>query len=271
MLLTIDAGNTRTKWAVFNNKGEMSLQDARLNNELSATNFSLALPNIDNIVISNVAGKQHATLLTKIVSHYNLTPLWVKASTSSCGVVNSYQKPDTLGSDRWAALIAAWHIKHASCVVVNAGTAVTVDCLSTCKIDQTQHGDFIGGIILPGLNLMQQSLGIAAAQLPKSHCTPETILNTPDKIFAKNTVDAIYNGALLAIGGATKQMVDALEQHCQQEPCIIISGGNGQAIKDFLTTKVTNQVLIVDNLVLKGLYLIEKFTRNQNMIKSEAQ
>lgn len=275
MLLTIDAGNTRTKWAIFNELGEITQHDVCLNSGINSADLSPALFGYDHIAISNVAGEQHATHLADKLSPYHLPIHWAKAVPQACHVINRYSKPETLGSDRWAALIAAWNIKHAPCIVVNAGTAVTIDALNSCKINHKQYGEFMGGLILPGLTLMQQSLGLATAQLPKIAASQTQALATTaqklEDIFAKNTADAIYNGALHAIVGAIRQMVDALTQHSQQVPCIIISGGNAMVINEMLTRHVTNQTIIVDNLVCQGLYLLATSTLNENSMKSDAQ
>lgn len=256
MLLTIDAGNTRTKWATFNTHGEMSQPHVSLNGELNAASFASVLADCKHIVISNVAGEEHANLLKAILCPCNLPILWIKAAISTCGVFNRYEKPETLGSDRWAAIVAAWHIKHTPCIVVNAGTAVTVDALNTLNMNQAQHGEFIGGLILPGIRLMQQSLGLATAQLPKTYSHDGSATQSPKDIFAKNTADAIYNGTLHGILGAIEHMSTALGQHSKQPPQIVMSGGNAKLIADALICHVTNQVSIVDNLVLQGLYLI---------------
>ncbi|MFA7349687.1 MAG: type III pantothenate kinase [Methylotenera sp.] len=275
MLLTIDAGNTRTKWAIFNELGEITQHDVCLNSGIDSADLSPALFGYDHIAISNVAGEQHATHLADKLSPYHLPIHWVKAVPQACHVINRYSKPETLGSDRWATLVAAWNIKHAPCIVVNAGTAVTIDSLNSCKINHKQYGEFMGGLILPGLTLMQQSLGLATAQLPKIAASQTQALATAaqklEDIFAKNTADAIYNGALHAIVGAIRQMVDALTQHNQQAPCIIISGGNAMVINEMLTRHVTNQTIIVDNLVCQGLYLLATSTLNENSMKSDAQ
>lgn len=255
MLLTIDAGNTRTKWARFNAHGEMDQQHISLNGELTSASFTSALTDCNHIVISNVAGEAHANRLEKILNPYHLPILWAQAAISTCGVFNRYKKPASLGSDRWAAIVAAWHIQHTPCIVVNAGTAVTIDALNTLKVNQNLHGEFIGGLILPGIRLMQQSLGQATAQLPKTHVQVSST-STSDAIFAKNTTDAIYNGTLHGILGAIEHMSRALAHYSKLKPQILISGGDAKLIADALTHHVTNQVAIVDNLVLRGLYLI---------------
>lgn len=262
MLLSIDAGNTRTKWAVFNADGVSIRNGVCANKDLVSADLSPTSLGYERIVISNVAGKQHEALLSQILAHYNLPIRWVTSTPEACGVMNNYLLPEKLGTDRWAALVAAWHIKQVPCIVVNAGTAVTIDALnSNQKINQA---DFIGGLILPGLNLMQKSLGLNAAQLPAHNAEFQA---TPDHtpIFAKNTVEAIYSGATHAVIGAITLMASALQIQSKQIPSIIISGGDAKLIYDNLTTKMENPILIIDNLVLQGLFLIEKSMQSETL------
>lgn len=263
MLLTIDAGNTRTKWAVLNVSGGISHSNACNNGSLTNADLSPTTLGYERIIISNVAGEQHAALLSNKLSAYGLPIRWIKASAQACGVTNQYAVAETLGSDRWAALIAAWHLKQAPCIVVNAGTAVTIDALQD-KTTLTAQADFIGGMILPGLNLMQQSLGLATAQLPEHNTASDFMAATDAELFAQSTQVAIYSGALYAITGAIALMAQALQAKTQQAPSIIISGGNANAIHDSLVHSVTNPLLIVDNLVLQGLFLLEKFMQSES-------
>ena len=256
MLLAIDCGNTRTKWAVFNAAGDIFNQGACLNAALTTIDFSPRTLAYDHVVISNVAGEQHATALSNMLTPYNFPIHWLKSTAQICGVLNQYSTPDTLGADRWAALIASWHINQAPCIVVNAGTAVTIDALSL----NNKQAIFMGGLILPGFSLMQQSLSAATAQLPIPTLSEHF---QHDDIFAKNTGDAIRLGALQAISGAIILMANTLETQCKQAPAIVISGGNAKIIKDNLVGHVTNLALIVDNLVLQGLYLIDNFMQSE--------
>ncbi len=265
MLLTIDAGNTRTKWAVFNQAGEIVNNGAFDNSALSNADFSALI--FERIAISNVAGEQHANILTMKLAPYTATSYWIKSTPQAAGVINHYAPATTLGSDRWAALIAAWHFKQAPCVVVNAGTAVTIDALSVTLVNNKSQANFIGGLILPGLNLMQQSLGLATAQLPRFDSETNSAKNNANDIFAKNTTDAIHSGALHAIVGATALMAHELKLRCRQEPFIVIGGGNAPAIyqqllMESLSLQMTLQTVIAENLVLQGLYLLDKFMQS---------
>lgn len=248
-ILTIDAGNTRVKWGLFNADGTLLENGVCLNTAISQAK----LPVSSRIVISNVAGLHIRNQLESILPN-EVSIYWITAKADKCGVKNCYEQPEKLGTDRWAAIIAAWHIKQAPCVVVNAGTAVTIDALN-------EKGEFIGGMILPGIHLMQQSLGVATAQLPTitSAISTNAVNNLYQDIFAKNTADAMRAGAINATCGAVMQMHAALAIQCKKTPYILISGGNAQLIKDNLLGDVTNLALIVDNLVLRGLYLIENF------------
>ncbi|MSP99111.1 MAG: type III pantothenate kinase [Methylotenera sp.] len=254
--LAIDIGNTRSKWALFDASGTMLKHGACLNTALT----TLILPKASRVLVSNVAGNIIKAQLETLLMDYSQIN-WLITPSAACDVINRYTLPSSLGSDRWAALIAAWHIKQTPCVVVNAGTAVTIDALTS----NNHQAAFIGGLILPGLNLMQQSLGQATAQLPVAASWLAEGASTPRHkvVFPKDTADALYTGALQAITGAIASMSHALHGECKQLPAIIISGGNAQQIKDSLMGEMIEQALIVDNLVLHGLYWIDHFMQSE--------
>src|SRR4051794_2109068 len=87
----------------------------------------------------------------RIIFLLQAQPYWINAAAYQCGVRNYYEEASQLGSDRWAALIAAWQQQRQGCLVVDAGTATTIDALS-------DTGEFLGGIITPGVDLMQKAL-----------------------------------------------------------------------------------------------------------------
>src|SRR5258707_3910955 len=106
----------------------------------------------DQVMVANVAGGSVRKKLETLLARRSMVPTWVKAKRRECGVTNGYGRPDQLGADRWAALIGAWSILRGPCLVVSAGTATTVDILRG-------DGGFVGGGILPGLDLMKSSPG----------------------------------------------------------------------------------------------------------------
>ena len=178
-MLLLDVGNSRCKWARIES-GVWTQPGVAGNAEwqfLQRSFEQLSPP--ARIIISNVGGEAMAQHLRKICSMWPVQAEFVLAQKEQCGVKNSYEDPSRLGSDRWAALIAAWHRSGRACLVVNCGTATTIDALSDA-------GEFLGGLIIPGVTLMQQSLTHNTAQLQ----TEEGMV----KNFPRNTADAIYSG-----------------------------------------------------------------------------
>lgn len=244
ILLAIDAGNTRTKWGVFDAQGRLLETGAALNSQLDEINF----PTANRVMIANVAGEAHANMLAKKLAGAEI--IFAKATAEACGVLNGYENPAQLGIDRWAALIGAWHLKNTSCVVVNAGTAITIDAL----IAKENHAEFVGGMIMPGLQLMQKSLHNGTAALPN---ITENALSA-GSIFGKNTQQAMFNGALAAAIGAINIMCNAVQKTYQQTPEIVLSGGSAALIKqnffkDGQPNTVMESIEIIENLVLGGL------------------
>jgi len=259
MFLAIDAGNTRTKWATFDAQGEITQTGACIN--AAFKNLSLPLETVSSVLISNVAGDVHANTIRNMLSGHHVHADWLKSSAECCNVLNHYAQPQTLGTDRWASLIAAWQMQRMTCVVVNAGTAVTIDALVKLPNHHNQ-ADFLGGMILPGLNLMQSSLGQSTAQLQHGDAN----INISGSTLNLNTADAMQNGALNAICGAIQNMLTVINKSHHTTAQVIISGGDADVIAKHLSTVVTNQVLFVDNLVLKGLYCIYR-AQNQTSDK----
>lgn len=231
-MLLIDAGNTRCKWAhveqgVWMRHGVADyVQMGNLHGEFAA------LPTAQKVLISNVAGEAVNKQLRECCAGLADSIQFICSKPEQCGVKNGYQQASQLGSDRWAALIAAWHQVRGACLVVNCGTATTVDTLSA-------SGEFLGGLILPGMALMQASLHQHTAQLAP---TTGHWCSLP-----RNTADAIYSGALQATVGAIRQQ--AALSGTQK---FILSGGAAGNIHAHLGASCE----LVDNLVLRGLAII---------------
>ncbi|MCE5180771.1 MAG: type III pantothenate kinase [Betaproteobacteria bacterium] len=237
MILAVDAGNTRIKWGLHDGKswldrGWVATGDAHL---LGDSWGNIAQP--DRIVASNVAGQDVANQINEACRRWPIEIHWVTAMQDQCGVHNSYENPAQLGGDRWAALIAARQLAPKGSVVVNVGTAMTVDALSA-------EGVFLGGLIVPGLATMQRALAEAAAGV-------ETAAGSL-RVFPGNTADAVYSGSLAALAGAVDHMVAALAKAQSEAPVCLLSGGDAIFLLPLLSGKVT----MVDNLVLDGLIRI---------------
>lgn len=230
MRLLIDAGNTRIKWALVRDADWLrsgAVDTAALN----ALSGELAgLPEVREIWVSNVAGDAVAQAIRALQLGSHGAPNFLTATSACAGVRNGYAHPAQLGSDRWAALIAAWHIEGRACLVVNAGTATTIDTLRA-------DGTFVGGLILPGIELMQRSL-TARTQLP--------IVSGRYADFPDNTADALFSGAIQATCGAIVRQYGLL---AEAGAPVLLSGGAAALLQPHLQLPLR----LVDNLVLRGL------------------
>jgi len=234
MILAIDAGNSRVKWGWHDGRGWSSLSTVSLI-EFAAANhdinpFAATHENPQQIVISNVAGEGAHQLLINWTRIFDAEPLWLKGEAERCGVTSRYERPEQLGPDRWAALVAARALHSGACLVVNAGTATTADVLSA-------EGEFLGGLILPGVDLMRFVLHEHTGRLPLQE---GRFVRTP-----RNTIDAIETGCRHAQAGAVERMFRVAGTGAQ----CLVSGGAGKALSEQLGIPCR----YVENLVLEGL------------------
>jgi type III pantothenate kinase len=234
MILAIDAGNSRVKWGWHDGRGWSSLATVSLI-EFAAANhdinpFAATHENPERIVISNVAGDGAHQLLVNWTSIFEAEPFWLKGEAERCGVTSRYERPGQLGADRWAALVAARALHAGPCLVVQAGTATTADLLSA-------EGEFLGGLILPGVDLMRFVLHEHTGRLPLQD---GRFVRTP-----RNTVDAIESGCRHAQAGAVERMYRVAGAGAQ----CLVSGGAGNALIEQLDIPCR----YVENLVLEGL------------------
>ncbi|HWZ70394.1 MAG TPA: type III pantothenate kinase [Casimicrobiaceae bacterium] len=246
--LLIDIGNTFLKWGLFRNRSSGGARENRLESghALLAEIPALALQFAKfrapaQIIISNVAGTRVRSTIIRVLEVWSdaPAPYWLIPQAEQCGIVNRYRNPAQLGSDRWAALIGAREVLGAKpALVVVSGTATTIDFL-------TASGEFMGGVILPGVGLMLRSLHDHTAALPDAD---GEYVDNPTQ-----TVDAIASGCQHAQAGAIERLY---RLHAQQQPDLacLLSGGAARA----LSPRLTIPFELHENLVLEGLYRISQ-------------
>lgn len=242
MLIAVDAGNTRIKWAVHDGQswlaqGRADTHSPNLVEKL--VNDLQRLPANTRGVACNVAGPAVAEAVEHALAQAGLAELhWLRPSAEAAGVRNHYHDPSRLGADRWAALLGARSLGSGDCLVVCAGTATTIDRLSA-------DGDFLGGVILPGFDLMRRALAGNTAQLPLADGRIDAA--------PKNTADAIASGCLFAQAGAIERMYSAIAD--RPGACCMLTGGAAELLAAHLAVPVRR----VDRLILEGLrrFLLE--------------
>jgi len=243
--LALDVGNTRLKWAFY----ESPAVGARLlghgaqfleNIEKLAEGEWRDLPAPERVlgcVVAADAVRQRVQEQLDLL--WDVSPQWVVSSSAEAGLVNGYDHPARLGSDRWVAMIGARHrvlAQHGArpCVVVMVGTAVTVEAIDA-------QGRFLGGIILPGHGIMLRALesGTAGLHVPTGEV----------RDFPTNTSDALTSGGTFAIAGAVQRMVDNLQRHGGQTPAVVMTGGAGWKMAPSMSISCE----LVESLIFDGL------------------
>jgi type III pantothenate kinase len=236
-ILAIDAGNTRTKWGVHDGRAWTAtgaIETARAG-ELPQSLRGIKAAGL--AIASNVAGAAVQAAIEAACK--GLVVRFVRSEASQLGVTNGYRDSSQLGTDRWVALIAAHHARPGHKLVINAGTALTIDAL-------TGDGRFLGGLIVPGPALMRRSLDRATAALRESEGAVRD--------FPASTPEAIATGAVLACAGAADRLAKSMDAHGTPPGLIILSGGAARELAPALGLPHE----LHENLVLDGLQLIAR-------------
>ena len=189
------------------------------------------------LVVSSVVPKKNRTIRAAAAT----TRILFLSPKVDLGVGVDYPEPRSIGADRLANAAAVTELYGAPAIVVDFGTAVTFDVISA-------KGDYVGGVIAPGLEVMTNYLYQRTALLPK------LTLHEPPRAIGKSTRDAMMSGAVFGYRGLVREIVRRLtaENFSRKKPRVIATGGYAQLIAD----KLPEIQAVHPNLTLEGLRLI---------------
>src|SRR5881227_2497235 len=251
MLLVVDVGNTQTHFGTF--RGEQLLEHWRFAtvrestaDELGARlSTLLSLRGMDfgdleaSIVSSTVP--QLAPEWEQMASRYLGHEMLVVGPGMKTGMALRYDNPREIGADRLVNAVAAYDRFRDACIVVDFGTAITYDPVSA-------QGEYLGGIIAPGIEISMEALTERAAKLPRIDLGP------PRQLIGKTTIDAIRSGVIYGFAGGVDAIVRRLREEMGEETATIATGGLAGAIVPF-----TESIDEVDDLLtLTGLRLLHE-------------
>jgi type III pantothenate kinase len=244
MILLVDLGNTRVKWAWLEGGARSPSQAAAWaawsTSDWRSHLFAQRRP--ERVVACSVAPAVAITALRESARHHGVEVELLVPQRQVAGVVNGYDQPAQLGADRWAAVIGAWHDRAVDCCIVNVGTALTIDVV-------TRAGRHLGGLIVPGPDLMVDALHGRTGDLARRSADSPARTRAP---LATDTRSAIENGCELALAALIDRECARLTRELGHAPRLLLSGGGAERIRPWLATPAEP----APDLVLRGLAVI---------------
>ncbi|MEE9492366.1 MAG: type III pantothenate kinase [Gammaproteobacteria bacterium] len=257
MNLLLDIGNSRIKWALQRDEG-LEVKEPLLRNDKAFKDIARPawkdLESPVRVIISSVAGETFdKSIRTWIKRRWKMYPDFLRSESDCCGVSNAYQEPEYLGSDRWAALIATHSLYHSPAIIIDCGTALTIDAIDA-------EGQHKGGLIIPGLDMMVNALKTGAADLSSD-------VNTVDEIslLARDTVSAIKAGTLYTMAAAIDTICQDLSYEMGDQTVAVLTGGDIQRVLPLLACEPK----IHDDLVLQGIAIFADQTKSVDTADSD--
>lgn len=247
MICAIDIGNSTigfaflkngkvSHMAVIENEPQSELVRAKLSNFLEASAERYA---IKRVVICSVVPRTLAVLSRKIRSAWGIKPLVVGRDVK-IPIVNRYKSPRQVGRDRLLCAFAARELYGAPAVVIDLGTAITFDGISA-------KGDYLGGVIIPGLRLSAEALFEKTALLPR------VSISEPKNLIGRSTEESIQSGLFNGYGALCDGMVDRLGEAMDCHPKVVMTGGYADVMRRFMKRRVT---AVDGELIFKGMALL---------------
>jgi type III pantothenate kinase len=253
MLLVLDVGNTNTVLGVYELDGGAGRLIAHWRVATVRTHTvdeygvlfrnlfaigKVASEDVRGIIVSSVVPPMDSTLREVCERYFHLKPLFVEPGIKT-GMPVQYENPQEVGADRIVNGVAAYHKYGGPCVVADFGTAITFDAISA-------RGEYVGGIICPGIGISSEALFSRTARLPRID------FREPLKLIGTNTVASMQSGLFYGALGQVDGILSRLIEVLGPETKCVATGGQASLI-----ARASHYLKSVDeNLTLDGLRLI---------------
>ena len=256
MILAIDMGNTNTVIGGIDETKTYFIERVTTDQGRTDTEYAVSFKNIlemhqidiasiEGAILSSVVPPVNSTILNAVEKVTGIRPLLV-GSGMKTGMNIIMDNPKTVGSDQIVDAVAASHEHPLPLVVIDMGTATTL-----CTVDK--KGNYIGGVILPGLKVSLNSLSSKTAQLPYIS------LEVPSHVIGKNTIECMKSGVIYSNAAALDGIVDRIEEELGQKITVVATGGLARKIIPHCKRKI----LLDEDLLLKGLLIIYEKNRKE--------
>jgi len=255
MLLAVDAGNTNVTFAVFDGDALRSEWRSTTNASRTADEYAvwlvqlmaladLAPDDIDEAIIATVVPQALFDLRTLCRRYFKCDPLVIGDDGVDLGIQNLARRPREVGADRLVNCVGAIAEFEGPLIVIDFGTATTFDIAD-------RHGNYVGGIIAPGVNLNLEALHMASAKLPR------IAVSVPDQVIGKDTVSAMQSGVYWGYISLVEGLVSRVQAEYGETMFVVGTGGLAPLFQGG-----TDVIQAVDqDITLRGLFRINRHNR----------
>ena len=261
MILLIDIGNSRIKWASINSNNNAQIIIKNRSNQTAINHQGHALTILENIIqtlvpiqkilMVHVLGGVFDTEVKRLMTQYSIPLRLIHSQPRAYGISTHYAQANKLGADRFVAMLAAYQSqKNKACIVIDCGTAITIDTVN-------RLGEHLGGVILPGLSLCKESLNKKAKNLQKtgeSNQVDSSIKLDKTTLFSTDTQYGIQSGCYYGLVGAIKDICQKMEKTLIKSDIHstkinkIICGGDAKVFYPLLSDYQLKADLVMDGL-----------------------
>jgi type III pantothenate kinase len=250
MLLAIDVGNTHITIGAYKGKKLSRTWRITTNRHYTADELGIRFINLlktagleprafTGVCIASVVPMLDEPLQTMAKTYLKLTPLMVSTKTN-LGIKNLYKNPEEVGADRLVNAVAVYTLYRKATIVVDFGTATTLDCISA-------KGEYLGGAICPGMELAGEWLATHTAKLPRV-----TFKSVPTKAIGKTTKESLQSGLFWGYISLVGGLLHRLTREMGGHPMVVATGGLSPVLGPHL--KEVSKILPA--LTLDGLRMI---------------
>ena len=249
MILAIDMGNTNIVIGCIDSERTWFVERLTTSHDKTGTEYAINIKNIleihqikpaqiEGAILCSVVPPLNAAISSAVKKILGYHPMLVSSGIKT-GMNILMDNPKTVGSDMIVDAVAAIREYPAPIIIIDMGTATTMSVVD-------RAGNYIGGVILPGLYVSLDSLSSKTAQLPSIS------LDIPKKVIGKNTVDCMRSGAMYGNAGMIDGIIERMEDELGETATVIATGGLSRFVVPLCRHKITYD----ETLLLKGLLIL---------------